>query len=82
MVKRRGKNRIPRGWLLAVTVTVALLAVFGAWFFLAGPGAGGGTGPGASATPLPRPALGKRLTYEEYRAAVGTALDEVRAARS
>ena len=82
MVKRRSRNRIPRGWLLAVTVTVVLLAVFGAWFFVTGPGAGGGAGPGASATPLPRPALGKRVTYEEYRLAVRTALGEVRAARS
>ena len=81
-MKRRGKNRIPGGWLLAVTVTVALLALFGAWFFLAGPGGGGGTGPGASATPLPRPALGKQVAYEDYRLAVRAALDEVRSARS
>ncbi|MEA2573376.1 MAG: hypothetical protein QOH93_674 [Chloroflexia bacterium] len=81
-MKRRGKNRIQRGWLLAGGVTVALLVVFGAWFFLAGPGAGGSIGPVVSPTPLPRPALGKHLTYEQYQAAVRTSLDEVRAAAS
>ncbi|MDQ3704132.1 MAG: DUF4129 domain-containing protein [Chloroflexota bacterium] len=81
-MKRRGKNRMQRGWLLAAGVTVALLALFGAWFFFAGPGAGGGTNPVAAPTPLPRPALGKRVTYEEYQAAVRTSLDAVRAARS
>lgn len=66
------------------SVIVALLAVFGAWFFLAGPGSGGGggAGPGVSPTPLPRPALGKSATYEQYQEAVRTALGEARAARA
>lgn len=81
-MKRRGKVRVQRGWLLAVGVTVALLALFSAWFFFAGPGAGGGTNPIAQPTPLPRPALGKRVTYEEYQAAVRASLDEVRAAQA
>lgn len=81
-MKQPRKNRVQRGWLLAAGVTVALLVLFGAWFFFAGPGAGGGTNPVASPTPLPRPALGKRVTYEEYHVAVRTSLDEVRAARS
>lgn len=82
VAKRRINNRIPRGWLWAGTVTLLLLAVFGAWWFFAGPGKGSGTGPGVSPTPIARPALGKHVTYEEYQAAVRTSLDEVRAARS
>ncbi|MDQ3927864.1 MAG: DUF4129 domain-containing protein [Chloroflexota bacterium] len=81
-MKQRSKSRIPRGWALAGGVTVALLVVFGVWFFSAGPGAGGGTNPVVSPTPLPRPALGKNYTYGEYDAAVRISLDEVRAARS
>ncbi|HEY0068479.1 MAG TPA: DUF4129 domain-containing protein [Chloroflexia bacterium] len=80
-MKRPVKNRIPRGWLLAGTVTVVLLAVFAGWLLFGQPG-GGGPGPGVSPTPLPRPALGKHVTYDEYRTAVRTSLDEVRAAQS
>jgi hypothetical protein len=78
-VKRPAKNRIPRGWLLAGAVTLVLLAVFAVWLLFGRPGGGG---PGPSPTPVPRPALGKHVTYDDYRAAVRTSLDEVRAARS
>src|SRR5438045_9124816 len=65
-----------RWWSLAVA---ALLTVFLLWFVVCR------TPPGArpvTVPPPPRPALGKTLPYEQYAAAVDSALSDVRAARS
>src|SRR5688572_151174 len=71
---------IPARWRRWVALgTVALLAVFLVWFFVLRDTEG--QGPGGT-TPLPRPALGKTIPLEEYRAAVNDTLAQVREAQS
>lgn len=80
-MRRPRLNGISPSWRLGGLVTLALLALLLGWLLFLRPGGGTGGQPIASATPLPRPALGKTVTYGEYRAAVQGALDEVRLAK-
>ena len=65
---------IPAGWRLGSAVTLALLLVFGAWFFFFRTG----STPIVPASPPPRPAVGKVVPYADYRQAINDALGEVR----
>lgn len=66
-----------RRWLLLGLIT--LVAVFAVWFFLL---RDGGQGQSGGTTLPPRPALGKTIPYEAYRAAVKEAATQVRDAAS
>ena len=55
-----------------------LLAVFLVWFFLLR----GGQNPASIAPPTPRPALGKSIPYDDYRASIQEALVQVRNAQT
>lgn len=54
-------------------VTLAILLLFGAWFFFFRTG----TTPVVPVPPPPRPAVGKVITYADYRQAINDALGEV-----
>ena len=69
-------RRIPPLWRWAALLTLALLVVGVAWFFLR-PDL-----PALPDPPTPRPAAGKVVAYTDYTAAVERALQEARAARS
>jgi hypothetical protein len=60
--------------MLGSAVTLALLLVFGAWFFFFRTG----STPIVPVPPPPRPAVGKVITYADYRQAINDALGEVR----
>ena len=66
-------------WKWAALAGAALLAVFLLWFFVF---RSSGAGPAPASHQPPPFALGKTITYESYRAAVDSALSDVRAART
>jgi uncharacterized protein DUF4129 len=71
-------RRIPLWWRLVGFGVVLLLAGFLLWFFLQG-----SSGPTAVVqTPPSRPALGKVVSFADYRKAVGDARSDLGAARS
>ncbi len=73
-------NKVPIAYRFAATGLVAVMAVFLLWFFIFRDTST--TGRPSSAQPAPRPALGKTFAYAQYRAAVSSALEDVRAART
>lgn len=80
-MKRLRLSSIPPAWRPGVLVTVALVALLLGWLLFLRPGGNSGGGPVASPTPPPRAALGKTVTYSDYKSAVQSALGEIHAAK-
>jgi hypothetical protein len=73
-------RRIPLWWRLVGLGAVLLLAGFLLWFFFLREGGGGPTV--VVQTPPARPAVGKVVSFADYRKAVGDAQSDLGAARS
>ena len=70
-------NKVPTAYRFVAAGLVAVMAVFLLWFFIFRDTSTTGRPAGV---PAPRPALGKTVAYAQYRAAISSALEDVRAA--
>lgn len=79
-MKRVRLSGVPPAYRLGGLVTLALLALLLGWFLFLRPVEAPGV-PGVQQSPPARPALGKTVPYNDYKAAVQDALAEVRLAK-